>query len=100
MLRFDYESSGEKTSHTTDTWTFWGDDSDEHDTTKNCFYVHGSIDEVTRYYTGGGDRIIPADPLPEVHAWCDGSVMACLFPVALQCDRDLKIEMRCDAVCI
>jgi hypothetical protein len=66
-------SSGEKTSHTTDTWTFWGDDSDEHDATKNCFYVHGSIDEVTRYYTGGEDRIIPADPLPEVHAWCDGS---------------------------
>jgi hypothetical protein len=62
---------GEKISHTTDVWTFWADDSDEHDGTKDCFYVVGSIDIIVKYYTEEA-KVVPMEPTPEVHGWMDG----------------------------
>jgi hypothetical protein len=65
-----FDEDGEKTEHSTDVWTFWGDDSDEHDGTKDCFYVHGSIHEIVTYYTEQG--VAPKDSRTELHGWMDG----------------------------
>ena len=68
-----YAESGSKVGHMTDVVTFWIDNSDDHESTKDCHSIIAAIEWVIeKYFTNEQTHVIAPGQLVDFVGWADG----------------------------